>query len=113
MAFEDLPIRRKLMTIILGTCGVVLLIVCATFLGYEFITFRQASVQQLSTLGEIIATNSTAALAFDNRDDARDVLAALMAERHVVSACLYDKQGTLFAHYPSGAAEASFPPGPG
>ncbi len=113
MAFEDVPIRRKLMTIILGTSGVVLLIVCSTFLGYEFITFRQASVQQLSTLGQIIATNSTAALAFDNRDDATDVLAALMAERHVVSASLYDKQGRLFAHYPAGAAEAAFPVRPG
>lgn len=109
MAFEDLPIRRKLMTIILGTSGAVLLVVCSTFLGYEFITFRQFSVQQLSTLGEIIATNSTAALAFDNRDDATDVLSALMAEHHVVAASLYDKQGNLFAHYPADAADAGFP----
>jgi len=113
MAFEDLPIRRKLMTIILGTSAVVLLIVCSTFLGYEFITFRQASVQQLSTLGEIIATNSTAALAFDVPDDARAVLTALAAERHIVAACLYDKQGRLFAHYPSDAAESAFPAAPG
>ena len=76
MTFENLPIRQKLMAIVLGTSGVVLLIVCSTFLGYEFVTFRQSSVQQLSTLGEIIATNSTAALAFSNRDDATEVLAA-------------------------------------
>jgi signal transduction histidine kinase/CheY-like chemotaxis protein len=109
MAFQDLPIRRKLMTIILGTSGVVLLLVCTAFLGYEFFAFRQSSVQQISTLGEIIATNSTAALAFDNPDDATDVLKALAAERHIVAACLYDRQGRLFARYPADAASVDFP----
>lgn len=113
MTFENLPIRQKLMAIVLGTSGVVLLIVCSTFLGYEFVTFRQSSVQQLSTLGEIIATNSTAALAFSNRDDATEVLAALAAEHHVVNACLYDKQGRLFVRYPSSSLEAAFPSSPG
>jgi len=113
MSFEDLPIRRKLMTIMLGTSGVVLLLVCSVFLGYEFFTFRTSSVQQLSTLGEVIASNSTAALAFDNRDDASEVLAALAAERHIVAACLYDNQGRVFARYPSGSGDAVFPALPG
>ncbi len=113
MAFEDLPIRRKLMTIMLGTSGVVLLLVCSVFLGYEVLAFRTSSVQQLSTLGDVIAANSTAALAFDNRDDASEVLAALAAERHIVAACLYDNQGRLFARYSAGSADAAFPARPG
>ena len=35
-----------------------------------------ASLQELRILNEVIASNSTAALAFDNPDDARGVLAA-------------------------------------
>src|SRR6059036_1951305 len=100
MLLRDRPIRRKLMTIILLTSGTVLLLTCAAFFAYEFLTFRRATVRQLSTLGEIIAANSTAALAFDNQDDAKEVLAALKAERHIVAASLYDKNGTLFSKYP-------------
>ena len=59
MAFQDAPISRKLTTIILATSGVVLLLTSAAFLGYELVTFRQNTVRQLSTIGEIIATNST------------------------------------------------------
>jgi signal transduction histidine kinase/ActR/RegA family two-component response regulator len=106
------PIQQRLMRIILGTSGVVLLLTCSAFVTYEFLTFRQASIRQLSVLGEIIATNSTAALAFDNQRDATEILSALRAERHIVAACLYNKEGRLFARYPTQAAEITFPPAP-
>src|SRR5262245_10718341 len=101
MRFQDTPIRRKLMTMILGTSGVVLILTCAAFVGYELLTYRQAAVRELSTLGEIIAAQSTGAVAFDNQHDATEILSALKAERHIVSACLYDKKAKLFARYPT------------
>ena len=113
MAFEETPIRRRLMAIILGTSGVVLLLTCSVFLAYEYVTFRRSAVQQLSTLGEMVATNSTGVLAFDNQADAADILAALKADHHIVASCLYDRQGALFASYPSGANRAAFPMAPG
>ncbi|MFI5223308.1 MAG: CHASE sensor domain-containing protein, partial [Nitrospirales bacterium] len=96
MPFRNTPMRRKLMTMILLTSGAVLAVTCAAFCAYEFLTFRQATIRELSTLGKIIAANSTAALAFHNQDDADELLATLRAERHVVAACLYDKEGKLF-----------------
>jgi signal transduction histidine kinase len=69
-------------------------------------------VHQLSTVGQIIATNSTAALAFDNKDDAREILAALRAESHITAAGLYDREGHLFATYPANASLGNFPPAP-
>ena len=109
MAFTDTPIQQKLMTMLLLTSGVVLVLTCAAFFAYEFWTYRQAMVRQLSTLGAIIAANSTAALAFDNQEDAQEILAALQAERHIVAACLYDQHGALFAHYPEGLPADAFP----
>jgi signal transduction histidine kinase len=100
------------MRIILGTSGVVLLLTCTAFVTYELLTFRRTAVRQLSILGEIIAANSTATLAYDNQSDAREILAALRAEKHVVAACLYDNNGRLFAHYPADVPEAAFPPVP-
>nr|MBA3543419.1 hypothetical protein [Chthoniobacterales bacterium] len=84
MSFKDTPIQQKLMTILLLTSGAVLVLTCASFFAYEFLTFRQTALRQLATQGEIIAANSTAALAFKNEDDAKEILSALKAERHIV-----------------------------
>jgi PAS domain S-box-containing protein len=113
MRLADAPIQRKLMTILLMTSGLVLLLTSAAFVTYEFLTFRQTSVRQLSTLGEIIASNSTAALAFDNPDDARETLSALKAERHVVAAALYDRDSQPFAAYPERLPQEAMPQSPG
>ena len=110
--FRDTPIRRKLMTMVLVTSGVVLLLTCATFVGYELLTYRRTAVRQLATLGEIIAAESTGAVAFDNQSDATEILAALKAERHIVAACLYDKRGRVFSRYPADAPDGAFPPAP-
>lgn len=112
MSLKDTPIRRKLMIMILLTSGVVLLLTCAAFIAYELLSFRQTMVRNVSTLGEIIAANSTAALAFANQDDATEVLAALKAERHIVAASLYDTNGELFAKYPAGLPADAFPATP-
>ncbi len=112
MLSPDAPIRRKLMTMILATSGVVLLLTCAAFIGYEFATYRQTSIRQLSTLGEVIASESTGAMAFDNQTDAAEILSALRADRHIVAACLFDKTGRLFARYPANAPTDHFPSTP-
>ncbi len=113
MLLRDRPIRRKLTTIILLTSGAVLLLTCAAFFAYELLTFPQTAVRNLSTLGEIIAANSTAALAFKNQDDAKEILGALKAERHIVAAGLYDQEGKLFSKYPADLPAGALPTAPG
>src|SRR4051812_20461603 len=112
MRLRSAPIRRKLMTMILVTSGVVIALTCAAFLAYELATFRSSAVGQLSTLGQIIASESTGAMAFDNPDDAAEILSALRAERHIVAACLYDRNGKIFARYPARAVDTAFPARP-
>jgi PAS domain S-box-containing protein len=109
---KDTPIQRKLMAISLLTSGAVLLLTCVSFFTYEFLTFRQTMIRQDSTLGKIVADNSTAALAFQNVDDAREVLNALKAEPHIVAAGLYNKAGKLFSKYPANLPDAAFPDTP-
>src|SRR5437016_14556290 len=113
MSLSGTPIRTKLMTMLLVTSGAVLLLTWAVLFAYEFLTFRQTTVRHLSTLGEIIAANSTAALAFDNQNDAKEILAALKAERHIVAASLYGKSGKLFSKYPADISTADVPAAPG
>jgi signal transduction histidine kinase len=112
MTLTDIPIRRKVMAILLLTCGAVVLFTCAAFFSYELVTFRRTTVSQLTTLGEIIAANSTAALAFENQEDAQEILSALRVDRHVVAAALYDKRGVLFSKYPADLPAADLPAKP-
>lgn len=113
MWLANLPIRRKLMTVIMLTSGVVVLLTLISFLTYEYFTFRRATVRELSTLGSILATNSTAALAFDSPAEAAEILAALDAEPQIVSACLYDDEGNIFAVYPTAGNLRELPVQPG
>jgi signal transduction histidine kinase/ActR/RegA family two-component response regulator len=82
------------------------------FCGYQLLTFRHTSLQQLQTLSEAIASNSTAALAFANKEDATSVLAALKADPHIVAAALYDTKGRIFATYPATPSSKELPPQP-
>jgi signal transduction histidine kinase/CheY-like chemotaxis protein/uncharacterized membrane protein affecting hemolysin expression len=101
------PIRRMLMSVMLLTCGAVMLITSLAFFGYEYVTFRQLTLRNLEILGKAVAANSTASLAFDNADDAREVLSAFKAQPHVISARLYQNDGRLLASYPDRAGKAA------
>jgi signal transduction histidine kinase len=110
---QDMPFRRKLMTIILTTTAVVMALMSGAFVTYEVVTIRKSLARQMQTLGEMLAANSTAALAFQNQDDATEILSALSADKHVISAALYDKSGHVFARYPAAVTDASLPAAPG
>jgi len=104
-----IPIQRKLMQVIMMACGVVLVLTCVAFFTYEFITYREITRDELATLGQVIADNSTAALAFDDKKDAEENLNSLKAQKHIVSACLYDTAGQIFAYYPKTLSPKDFP----
>ncbi len=109
MAFRDIPIQRKLMAALLLTSGTVLLLSCSAFIVYEVVTLRKGMMDAYLTRAKIIAANSTASLAFQNSDDAAQVLGALKTDPRVTASCLYDSQGKVFAKYPVDAPAGLFP----
>src|SRR6185436_13233000 len=104
MPTRSMSIRHQLVRMGLLTSGAVLLLTAACFFAYETFTFRQSLREQVDILSKAIATNSTAALAFSNHEDAEEVLQAFAADPHIVAAALYDHDGKLFASYPGGVA---------
>jgi signal transduction histidine kinase/ActR/RegA family two-component response regulator len=113
MSNSSAPIRRTLMNMIFLASGVVLLVTSSAFCAYEFLTFRSSSIQQLQILSRAIASNSTAALAFENAEDAAGVLSAFKSDPHIVAAALYDMRGKVFATYPQGLELDRLPAHPG
>lgn len=71
----------------------------AGFATYEIVLFREGMIRELSVEAEIIGRNSTAALTYGDRSSANEALAALRAEPHIVSACIYSPDGRVFARY--------------
>ena len=102
-------LRRKLMAVLMMTSLMPVLLTCAVFIVYEVTTFRRTMVESLSTRAAILAANCTASLAFENRDDAAEVLGALRNDTHMEVACLYDREGRLFVAYPVDSPPAAFP----
>jgi len=97
--FQNISIKGKLTWVIMVTSSIALLIACFAFVLIDRITFKKKMVKDLCVLSEIIADNSTAALAFDDVRDAEMILGALQAELHIISAEIYDRDGRKFAGY--------------
>jgi signal transduction histidine kinase/ActR/RegA family two-component response regulator len=109
MGSPSTPIRRILMRMIFLSSGAVLAVTTVAFCTYEAVTFRNTNIEQLQTLSEVIASNSTAALAFDNNEDATAVLAAFKANPHIVAAALFDNHDQVFSTYPRGLPTSRLP----
>jgi len=88
-AIGDMPIRRKLSMSILLITGFALLVSTATFIAYGWFSTAGAIRADLTSLGNVVAKNSTAALTFDDRDTAQEILQALQARPAIEVACLY------------------------
>lgn len=106
-------IQRKLMVVLMLTISVILILMAAAFFGYEVYAFRKSSVESLTSVGRIVAANSTAALAFDSPGNANEILNALKAEKHIQIASVYNSDSVLFAAYPSTVDSSKLPSKPG
>jgi signal transduction histidine kinase/ActR/RegA family two-component response regulator len=106
------PVRKRLMSIMLLTSAAAIALTCLGFGGYEYVASRTRLREQVATLARIIATNSTAALAFRDERDAYDVLAALKSEPSIEAAALYDANGQVFVTFPANASRAQVPKQP-
>ncbi|MBI4659409.1 MAG: PAS domain S-box protein [Verrucomicrobia bacterium] len=98
---RTISIKRKLIWIIMLASGVALLIACAAFVTYEIIVFRRSAVQDLTTLGQIMADSCAVPLSFDNEEEARRTLQTLQAKEHIAAACIRKNDGEVFASYPT------------
>jgi len=98
-ALPSVSIAAKLRWIVFSAISMALLLACLAFLVYDYYTFRAARTKDIQTLAEVIGSNSTGALAFQDTGSAKEVLQALRFEHHVTEAALYDRKRKLFASY--------------
>ena len=108
--FGDLSIGHKLTALFMAISGFTALAVSCPMAVYEVVKFKQTVVQNLAVVGDVLAGNSTAALAFHDAESAREILRALRAEPNVTAACIYTPDGKPFAKYARDAKDSGFIP---
>ncbi len=108
--FRDLSIRRKLTLMATGVSTLALLVACGAFTAYELVSSRQDTAARMSSLVEVIASNSAAPLAFRDRRAAGELLASLRGQEEIAAAALYTKEGAIFAGHLRDSRQTAGPP---
>ena len=111
--FRDLPIKQKLSLVVMAASSVALSLACMILIASEIVTFRREMARGLIVLAHGIGYNTSTALARNDSAAAAETLSALKVESHVICACLYAKDNTLFAQYVRGDSTVVFPARPG
>ena len=106
--FPSFSIATKVQWIVFSAISMALLLACLAFLAYDYYAFRATRTKDIQTLAEVIGSNSTGALTFQDTRSAKEVLEALRFERHVTEAGLYDRKRALFASYLVSGTQSHF-----
>ncbi len=92
-------IRFKMIVMMVVTSSLALLTACGALLFFQSVTLRQDIVRDLSALSDIISTQSTAAVAFNDQQAAGEILKALKVKPEIVSAIIMTPDGKTVATY--------------
>lgn len=101
----QLPLAKKLVALSTITSLVALLIASGAWIIDSWISGRDTLRQEVQSLSTLIADHSNAALAFGDTKLATRNLGTLNSLPNIVTACIYDQDGNLFA-----AFQRSVPP---
>ncbi|UTW03324.1 EAL domain-containing protein [Amphritea atlantica] len=97
--FKRLPLRRKLMSLLILISSTVLALATTGFALHDWFDSKLQATENLRSQADIISTNSIAALTFGDAEAARITLTSLDNVQDIVLAVLYDADGQLFAKY--------------
>ncbi|MFO0949276.1 MAG: response regulator [Planctomycetota bacterium] len=107
---RDMPIRAKLMLLLVMVVAVVLLLSGVAFVINDVTMLRWSLVRHLSAMSVVLGENSISALEFGDLTSANQVLAALEFEPDVQFACIFDRNGVIFARHVNGVPADFVPP---
>ena len=97
--FSHLPIRLKLIAMILTACAAAVVLASLGYLVVDYYQTRDELERDLRAQADLILQNSLAALQFDDAKTARETLNTLASKENIRVACLYQREGHLFAGY--------------
>ena len=85
---RDLPVKRKLMLMVLTTSAVILLLACTGLFLLQFQLFKRTFARDIQALTEVVAANSTGPVSFSDKKAAEEILAALQNRPEIAAASI-------------------------
>ena len=96
---REIFLRQRPLLLTMLTSGIGVALACAAFLAYDMHVHRESKVEELRSTADLIGTNATAALAFDDAMGGTKLLEALKTRQHIRAGVLYRPDGSYFASY--------------
>jgi len=96
---RSMTIKDKLIFIIMLACITGLILAGTAFIAWEQNTFRSNLVRVLSTRASILAENCKSSLAFQDAEDAENVLKGLHVDPSLMSSTVFNDRNEHFAAY--------------
>lgn len=107
-------LRSRMRRIILLISALALVLASSAFLTYDYFSFRRSMESRLRVLAEVMATQTTPALAFNDPRVASEILGTLAATPQIVGAAIYTREGALLTRFlRADAPETALPRSPG
>nr|MDQ3420073.1 hypothetical protein [Acidobacteriota bacterium] len=111
--FRGLPIRSKLITMLMTTSIVVLILVSSGHLYTNYANLKEDAAADLEAQAYLVLDSANSPIKFNVDDEAQLTVNTLKSVASVKTACLWDEQAVLVAEYPArgeGACPAQMPP---
>ncbi len=97
--FRNLAIRKKILTANVLTCTLALVLAGAAFLGIEALSVKNMLERDLATQAEVIASNISATLAFNDASAAGATLHSLQSKSNITNALILTSNNQILAAY--------------
>jgi len=94
-----LPIRLSLLLYGGAVGAAALLLACGAFVLYDRLTYPKVLARELEEIASIVGDNSSAALAFQDTQNAAEILRTVRANRDIVAGAVYTESGSVFTAY--------------
>ena len=98
-SLRSVPLKRKLMMVIMLTSTTALVVACAAYVALDLLTFRDKMQREITTLTRIIAAKSASAIIAQDPITAGHTLLPLREDPQIVAAFICAKDGKVLAKF--------------
>ena len=95
----NISIRRKLLLLIMLTCGLVLMATTLIFVVKEANDIIGTQRRDLASLADILGKNVASSVTFDDPQSALDTMSSLTVKTDIIAAYILRTDGTIFSRY--------------
>lgn len=96
---RNLTVKNKILVIVISSIILSLITAFFLFAIYDRQSFKQAMIEELTVLSDVIAKRSSAALLFQDERAAGANLESLSVKENIIVSCIYNANKQVFASY--------------